>query len=99
MENAEAGIFDENGEEEYDGQDEKYYGQEEGVNEEDEQDFEDAESPDGPIQGGMYDPQEGEPQYDAMESPNQEIAEDDSTIDEDQELKMKIVLYYHTLVS
>ena len=57
MENAEAGIFDENGEnreEEYDGQDEKYYDQEDGVNEEDEQDFEDGESPDGPIQGGMY---------------------------------------------
>ena len=74
--NAEAGIFDENeenGEEEYDGQGENGYGQEEGVDEEDEQDLEeDDEPPSGPIQGGMYEPEspEGEPQYDEGEVPN-----------------------------
>ena len=47
----------------------------------------------------MYgDAMEGEGVYD-IQNPTQIISDSQMGVDEEQELKMKIVLYYHTLVS
>ena len=89
MENAPA-MFDEHGQslEDIDNQ-ERFYGQEEQVDEEEtqEQHLE-----------GIYQEEDEETHEQRAESGNQ-IGDADVSIDEDQELKMKIVLYYHTLVS
>ena len=93
MENAPPAMFDEHGQslEEIDNQ-ERFYGHEEQVDEEDEQDEENQQL------DGMYQEEDGTSYKQRTESGNQ-IGDADVSIDEDQELKMKIVLYYHTLVS
>ena len=93
VENQPGGMFEEVGqnEEEDDGD---YEGQDDGVGDEDEQEEEDA--PVGPLHGGIYDQQQD---GQLASNDSQQLMDGEDQIDEDEELKMKIVLYYHTLVS
>ena len=83
MENEPGGMFDEHGQSIDDIPGDKYYGHEEGVEGEDEQDVGEDEAPTGQL-GGMYH-QEGEQSQEQMDNneAGDQLEDEESTIDED----------------